>query len=40
MIVRKIEHIKGIVVGGRNISNISNADDTVLIANAEKNSSG
>ena len=36
MILRSIEEMKGIIVGGVNINNIRFADDTVFLAESEE----
>ena len=36
VVMDKLEDVEGIRVGGRNIYNISYADDTVLISNSEE----
>ena len=36
MILRELEDLPGLVVGGHNINNIRYADDTVLIADSEE----
>ena len=36
LILREVEELHGVVINGRNVKNIRYADDTVLIAETEK----
>ena len=35
MILRELEDLKGLTIGGVNITNLSYADDTVLVADSQ-----